>query len=91
MTDQLKPAGFWRCTGSDDAASRGRLAQVRLVLAAQQQANPGRPARVPRVGNVAGMPHNIVDSSWRGPGFPQTGRDPLAYTGASTGVTEFPG
>ncbi len=89
VSDELERTGLWRCTGSDDIASRSRL--NRQVLTAESQVSTGRAARLPRFRSVAGMQHNAVDPSWRDPGFPQTDRDPLAYSSAPIGLTEFPG
>ena len=46
MTEPLKPTGFWSYASSDDAASHGRLSQLRRLLADELQLKVGRAPKV---------------------------------------------
>ena len=46
MSEPLKPIGFWSYTRDDDARSRGRLSQLRTLLAEELQGKLGRAERV---------------------------------------------
>ncbi len=52
----LKPTGFWSYAASDDASSRGRLGQLRTLLADALQSNIGRP-KVHIFQDVAAIPY----------------------------------
>jgi sulfatase modifying factor 1 len=53
----LKPTGFWSYTSSDDTASRGRLSQLRRLLADELQLKIGRTPKVHIFQDVAAIPH----------------------------------
>jgi formylglycine-generating enzyme len=53
----LKPTGFWSYTSSDDTASRGRLSQLRRLLADELQLKIGRLPKVHIFQDVAAIPH----------------------------------
>ena len=57
MADFLQPIGFWSYTSSDDTASRGRLSQLRLLLAHALQSRIGRDPRVHIFQDVAAIPY----------------------------------
>lgn len=52
----LKPTGFWSYATSDDVSSRGRLGQLRTLLADALQSNIGRP-KVHVFQDVAAIPY----------------------------------
>ncbi len=57
MTEYLKPIGFWSHTSSDDMAARGRLSQLRLLLAHALQLRIGREPKVNIFQDVAAIPY----------------------------------
>ena len=63
MTDFLPPIGFWSYTSSDDSASRGRLSQLRTLLAEELQIKIGRMPRVQIFQDVATIRHG---ENWSG-------------------------
>jgi tetratricopeptide (TPR) repeat protein len=52
----LKPTGFWSYSSSDDEHSRGRLSQLRALLAAELQQKIGRSQKVNIFQDVAAIP-----------------------------------
>ena len=52
----LKPIGFWSYSSSDDEHSRGRLSQLRALLAAELQQKIGRSLKVNIFQDVAAIP-----------------------------------
>lgn len=52
----LKPIGFWSYSTSDDEHSRGRLSQLRALLAAELQQKIGRSLKVNIFQDVAAIP-----------------------------------
>jgi len=57
VTEPLKPTGFWSYTSADDTASRGRLSQLRRLLADALQLRIGRTPKVHIFQDVAAIPH----------------------------------
>jgi TIR domain len=56
----LEPIGFWSYTRDDDARSRGRLSQLRTLLADELQGRLGRAERVQIFQDVAGIPYGAA-------------------------------
>ena len=52
----LKPIGFWSYSSSDDEHSRGRLSQLRALLAAELQQKIGRSLKVNIFQDIAAIP-----------------------------------
>jgi len=52
----LKPIGFWSYSSTDDEYSRGRLSQLRALLAAELQQKIGRSLKVNIFQDVAAIP-----------------------------------
>ncbi len=52
----LGPTGFWSYTTSDDASSRGRLSQLRTLLAEELQQHIGRVPKVHIFQDVTAIP-----------------------------------
>jgi len=61
-TTPLSPTGFWSYTSSDDTSSRGRLSQLRRLLADELQLRLGRAQMVHIFQDVAAIPHG---TDWR--------------------------
>jgi len=57
VAEPLKPIGFWSYTSSDDKSSRGRLSQLRRLLADELQLLIGRNQQVHVWQDVAAIPH----------------------------------
>ncbi len=57
MTDFLPPIGFWSYTSSDDTAARGRLSQLRRLLADELQLKIGKTPEVKIFQDVAMIDH----------------------------------
>ena len=56
----LEPIGFWSYTRDDDARSRGRLSQLRTLLADEVQGHIGRAERVHIFQDVATIPYGTT-------------------------------
>jgi sulfatase modifying factor 1 len=56
----LEPVGFWSYTRDDDARSRGRLSQLRTLLADELQGRLGRAERAQIFQDVAGIPYGAA-------------------------------
>jgi formylglycine-generating enzyme required for sulfatase activity len=56
----LEPIGFWSYTRDDDTRSRGRLSQLRTLLADELQGRLGRAERVQIFQDVAGIPYGAA-------------------------------
>jgi hypothetical protein len=56
VAEYLKPIGFWSYTRSDDTGARGRLGQLRLLLAHALQLRIGREPKVHIFQDVAAIP-----------------------------------
>ncbi len=56
LMTRLKPTGFWSYTSQDDSSSRGRLSQLRRVLADEVQQMVGRTPEVHIFQDVAAIP-----------------------------------
>ena len=52
----LQPTGFWSYTSSDDKSSRGKLSQLRSLVAAELQQHIGRRREVHVFQDVASIP-----------------------------------
>jgi hypothetical protein len=52
----LKPTGFWSYTTSDETSARGKLSQLRALLAAELQQQVGRAPKVNIFQDVAAIP-----------------------------------
>jgi len=61
-TTPLSPTGFWSYTSSDATSSRGRLSQLRRLLADELQLRLGRAQMVHIFQDVAAIPHG---TDWR--------------------------
>ena len=62
MTTFLQPIGFWSYTTSDDSAARGRLSQLRRLLADELQQKVGRDPKVRIWQDAQAIPHG---TEWR--------------------------
>ena len=62
MSDDLPPIGFWSYTTSDDTSSRGKLSQLRRLLADELQQKVGRRSKVLIWQDANAIPHG---ATWR--------------------------
>lgn len=62
VSDDLPPIGFWSYTTSDDTSSRGKLSQLRRLLADELQQKVGRRAKVHIWQDAKAIPHG---STWQ--------------------------
>ena len=62
VSDDLLPIGFWSYTTSDDTSSRGKLSQLRRLLADELQQKVGRRSKVLIWQDAKAIPHG---ATWR--------------------------
>lgn len=62
VSDDLPPIGFWSYTTSDDTSSRGKLSQLRRLLADELQQKVGRRSKVLIWQDAKAIPHG---ATWR--------------------------
>ncbi len=60
VSDDLPPIGFWSYTTSDDTSSRGKLSQLRRLLADELQLKVGRRAKVHIWQDANAIPHGAT-------------------------------
>ena len=60
VSDDLPPIGFWSYTTSDDTSSRGKLSQLRRLLADELQQKVGRRSKVLIWQDANAIPHGAT-------------------------------